>query len=372
MASKRFVDQNVNTPDPYANQYFFYNYDMRGSTTAIIQPDGTLIKGYSYDEFGALEQSGATDFLNEVTFTGSVTDTSSGLQYMNARFYSPSTGRFLSQDTYTGNASQPWTQHLYSYCGNNPVNMIDPTGHVAVREGPGDQVRKSITSYNYSNERTNDLDVKNGGVRNAIYGEKNPLSSPVKSNAYLTWTMLNKIGYSNNTLSDKFVNELNRTIDKYIVSGSTDSEICRERISIFIAQISVESQFAKRTVEYNYGNDDYFFDTYTNQEKFGDIVDEKTGLRRYCGSGYIQLTTKGNYEKFSISQNDPKILSEGIYYVAENYAWDSAGWWWQANGMNDFIDNGATLYEVCLKVNGGTNGLAERTRVYNLVKGAME
>ena len=88
-----------------------------------------MIKGYTYDEFGNLAQSGASSFLNEVTFTGSVSDTSSGLQYMNARFYQPSTGRFLSQDTHTGNAYDPWTQHLYSYCGNNPVNMIDPTGH---------------------------------------------------------------------------------------------------------------------------------------------------------------------------------------------------------------------------------------------------
>jgi len=106
---------------------------MRGSTTAIVQPNGTLIKGYTYDEFGNLAQSGASSFLNEVTFTGSVTDASSGLHYMNARFYQPSTGRFLSQDTYSGNPYDPWTQHLYSYCGNNPVNMIDPTGHKAKR-----------------------------------------------------------------------------------------------------------------------------------------------------------------------------------------------------------------------------------------------
>ena len=48
---------------------------------------------------------------------------------MNARFYQPATGRFLSQDTYSGNAYEPWTQHLYTYCGNNPTNMVDPTGH---------------------------------------------------------------------------------------------------------------------------------------------------------------------------------------------------------------------------------------------------
>ncbi len=125
ITSARFDDQNPSVVEGF----YFYHYDMRGSTTAIIQPDGTLIKGYSYDEFGNLESSGASNFLNDVTFTGSVSDKSTGLQYMNSRFYNPNTSRFLSQDTYTGNPYDPWTQHLYSYCGNNPTNFIDPTGH---------------------------------------------------------------------------------------------------------------------------------------------------------------------------------------------------------------------------------------------------
>ncbi len=72
-------------------------------------------------------------FFNEVTFTGSISD-ASGLLYMNARYYNPATARFLSQDSYTGSASDPWTQHLYAYCNNNPVNMVDPTGHAPVRQ----------------------------------------------------------------------------------------------------------------------------------------------------------------------------------------------------------------------------------------------
>jgi RHS repeat-associated core domain len=58
-----------------------------------------------------------------------VTDMATGLQYMNARFYEPSTGRFITQDSVSGNPYEPWTQNLYSYCDNNPTNMIDPTGH---------------------------------------------------------------------------------------------------------------------------------------------------------------------------------------------------------------------------------------------------
>ena len=108
---------------------YWYRQDIRGSTTAIVGADGKLQKGYSYDTFGAIEESGSKSFLNEVTFTGSVTDTSTGLQYMNSRYYDSSTGRFLTQDSYSGSPYDPWTQHLYSYCGNNPVNMVDPTGH---------------------------------------------------------------------------------------------------------------------------------------------------------------------------------------------------------------------------------------------------
>ena len=55
---------------------------------------------------------------------------------MNARYYNPATARFLSQDTYTGSAFAPWTQHLYAYCNNNPVNMIDPTGHRSIYRHP--------------------------------------------------------------------------------------------------------------------------------------------------------------------------------------------------------------------------------------------
>ncbi len=105
----------------------------------------------------------------------------------------------------------------------------------------------------------------------------------------------------------------------------------------------------------------------TKDSKMGDIVNEKNGLRRYCGAGYMQLSTRGNYENFAESVGDPKILEEGVYYVAENYSWQATGWWWDNNNMNDFIDSGHSVKEVSIRVNGGTNGLQDRINAYNKI-----
>ena len=125
--SSRFAYETEN--DDYANGDYLYRYDIRSSVMNIVDEDGTVVTGYTYDEFGKATKTDAQDFLNENEFAGAVSDKSTGLVYMNARFYSPTTGRFISQDTYSGSFFEPWTQHLYAYCNNNPASMIDPTGH---------------------------------------------------------------------------------------------------------------------------------------------------------------------------------------------------------------------------------------------------
>ena len=88
---------------------------------------------------------------------------------------------------------------------------------------------------------------------------------------------------------------------------------------------------------------------------------------KYCGRGLIQLTGKENYTKFAASIN--KTLDETIAYLGTTAgAVESACWFWDTNKLNVEADN-ADITKMTKKINGGTNGLAERIENY---KHAME
>ena len=110
---------------------YFYTEDMRGSTVNVIDNSGNTVLSYWYDDFGQVNEyrESGNSLINEVQYTGAIYDELTGLLYLNARFYDPATGRFISQDTYRGERDDAGTWHLYAYCANDPVNYVDPSGH---------------------------------------------------------------------------------------------------------------------------------------------------------------------------------------------------------------------------------------------------
>ena len=126
------TDGNILATQRYGSDhtdYLLYHKDIQGSTTSLVKEDGSADATYRYTDFGETTINGDDKAENEVCYTGGIYDQSTGLYYLNARYYNPEDGRFVTEDTYRGETNEPDTQNLYVYCADNPVNYVDPSGH---------------------------------------------------------------------------------------------------------------------------------------------------------------------------------------------------------------------------------------------------
>ena len=101
------------------NEYF--GYDGHGSVVNISNESGKSIKSYDYDAFGVELNKDAND-TNLFRYCAEQYDNETDSIYLRARYYSPSLGRFTTEDP--AKDGNNW----YSYCAGNPVNGWDPSG----------------------------------------------------------------------------------------------------------------------------------------------------------------------------------------------------------------------------------------------------
>ncbi len=107
----------------------YYLYNGHGDVIQLTQTNGTVTKNYDYDAFG-IEKNIDQNDTNPYRYCGEYYDTETGTIYLRARYYDPSMGRFISEDSYLGNNTDPLSLNLYTYCANNPILYKDPSGHV--------------------------------------------------------------------------------------------------------------------------------------------------------------------------------------------------------------------------------------------------
>jgi putative chitinase len=94
---------------------------------------------------------------------------------------------------------------------------------------------------------------------------------------------------------------------------------------------------------------------------------------KFRGRGYIQLTGKSNYSNFSKFIGEDCVTNPDL--VATKYPLSSAAFFFNNNGLWSICDKGSddvTVTAVTKRVNGGTNGLADRVKhfkeFFNLLK----
>jgi RHS repeat-associated protein len=117
------VDEPVCMIEAAGDATYYYHLDGLGSIIALSDEDGNAPVLYEYSVYGQVAASDP-NHPNRFLFTGREFDKETGLYYYRARYYNPEIGRFLQTDPvgYTAGVN------LYTYCGNNPVNHLDPSG----------------------------------------------------------------------------------------------------------------------------------------------------------------------------------------------------------------------------------------------------
>ena len=115
--------------------------DNLGSPRVITNSSAGVVSRHDYLPFGGELGAGvggrttAMGFSNSgdnnrKKFTQQERDNETGLDYMHARYYANTQGRFTSPDSLLGSIANPQTLNRYAYVGNNPPNSTDPTGHL--------------------------------------------------------------------------------------------------------------------------------------------------------------------------------------------------------------------------------------------------
>lgn len=91
---------------------------------------------------------------------------------------------------------------------------------------------------------------------------------------------------------------------------------------------------------------------------------------KFRGHGIFQLTGRENYEAFAKRYNLGSAEAALAFVQTPKGAVQSAVWYWMSRGLNAYADK-EDLISSTLRINGGLNGLDERTALFRKAKAAL-
>lgn len=140
----------------------YFLTDHLGNVRTTVNRDGNVLGYDDYYAFGlsmpGSHSSNTSNPNDNYKFTGHERDDEAGLtiDYMNARTYDPVLGRFMQVDPVLEYASS------YAYVGNNPLNLVDPTGMFSCNTNSDEDCASQYATY--SENKHNALEAGFGGA----------------------------------------------------------------------------------------------------------------------------------------------------------------------------------------------------------------
>ena len=112
----------------------YLHRDHLASVRFVTEATGNAARLTSYTPFGVpTETNYAPTAPDTEGFIGERYDAETGLQYLNARYYDPTLGRFIQPDWWEVTQAGVGTNR-YAYSFNDPVNKSDPSGHATEKK----------------------------------------------------------------------------------------------------------------------------------------------------------------------------------------------------------------------------------------------
>ncbi|WP_164018971.1 FG-GAP-like repeat-containing protein [Pyxidicoccus trucidator] len=135
--TKYLLDSRGTAAAISADGVSYFRRDFKGSNTHTFGAEGTVVSQVAYSGYGERRTVSGTGTGPE--YEQRQYDAALGLYYFGARYYDPAIGRFLTPDSQPGTDSllRPDAFNRFAFELNNPINLVDPTGHSAWGAGLG-------------------------------------------------------------------------------------------------------------------------------------------------------------------------------------------------------------------------------------------
>jgi RHS repeat-associated protein len=111
-----------------------YGTNGHRDITWTADSTGAITRTARYDPWGGLLASSGSTMV-DLRYQGAWYDTDTDLHWVVTRWYAPTLGRFVSEDTLLGSPTNPKSRHLYAYAEGDPVGGWDPDGRSVVELG---------------------------------------------------------------------------------------------------------------------------------------------------------------------------------------------------------------------------------------------